>query len=58
LIEHREKLMEDKVIDWKNKLLTYYNLFFYRYIREKRFKVVYKYISKRNKRIFKGNLLT
>ena len=49
-----------KNISWKKKLLSYYNLFFYKYIREKTFKLKKKFegIQDKNKKKLRGNVLT
>ena len=58
LIKARENLMVRKTIFWRKKLLSYYNLFFHRYIREKTLKSFYKASPNLDKKTLKGNLLT
>ena len=58
LIKSREILMVRKTIFWRKKLLSYYNLFFHRFVREKTLKSFFKSNPKLDKKTLRGNLLT
>jgi hypothetical protein len=59
IIKLRETLMLKKTFIMRKKLLSYYNLFFHRYIREKTLKSISNPFNKKlPKKKIKGNLLS